>query len=137
MAYNICQERELARDVVQDGFMGILGSDLVFTDVSHAQRYLTGCVKNAAFMRLNYESRIRAMRHDFVHCNNDHNPIADKIRHFVNRLKCPMVRAIIHELYFSGKTRTEVAQQYEIDRHTVAAKEKKGLEQLYNILINR
>lgn len=134
VACNICKDRELAKDIVQDGFIKILGSTETFMDISHARRYLTGCVKNAAFARLNKEKRIKAMRHDFIESVSVNEPLIARMRGLVAKLNCPMIRTIIHELYFNEKSQIEVSQQYDIDRHTVATKEKKGLKQLLYII---
>lgn len=134
VAFNVCEDRELAKDIVQDGFIGILGSAEVFADTAHARRYLTGCIKNAAFARLTKERRIKAMRHDFIVSDKREETLCHKLRGLVAKLKCPTTRTIIQDLYFNGKTRTELATLYEIDRHTISAKEQKGLKQLKLIL---
>lgn len=129
VAFNICHNRELAKDIVQEGFIKILGSQETFIDIPHARRYLTGCVKNAAFKVLNEENRIKAMRHDFVHTENE----LPNFYSLLQKLK-PVTRIILKEIYFNSKSQHSISVQYKISPFLIRSQHRKGLLKLKTLL---
>lgn len=140
VAYNICDRWDMAEDVVQEGFIKILNSQEVFINWRHGRKYLTGCIKNSAFERLNKENRIKAIRKDFIHHDPQHDcmksiSIGRQLAANISKIKCAMSRTIINEIYFYNRTRTEVAELYEISRNTVRNHEKEALDTLLRLYL--
>lgn len=132
VAYNICKKWDVAEDVVQDGFIKILGSKEVFEDWRHGRKYLCGCIRNAAFERLGKESRLKAIRRDFI---EPHTTVSDQIAVNLYKLKSAISRTILDEIYFHNRTRREVSEEYKMARETVARYEEKGLKELKMLMV--
>lgn len=139
VAFNICDRWDMAEDIVQDGFIKILGSKEVFFDWRHGRKYLTGCIKNACFERLNKEGRIMAARKDFL--LNDapddsyRASLGSKLVAGISKIKSAMSQTVIREIYLHNRTRQEVGQLYEISRKTVGRQEQQGLYELKKLYI--
>lgn len=117
----------MSEDIVQEGFMKILGSKEEFLDWHHARRYLCGCIRNAAFERLNKETRLKAIVRDFI----DPAPsIAVEITINFFKLKAAISRTIIKEIYYNNRSRREIAKEYSISREAVSRYERKALKEL-------
>lgn len=132
VAYHIVENRELAKDVLQDAFLGILNSNVNFESVPHAERYLNSCIKNAAFKRLSRERRQRAMICDFLESDR---PNLNWIHRLINKLACCTCRTIIKERYLGGQTHREIATRHEVSHNYVINKEKEALKILKKYMV--
>lgn len=138
VAFNICEKWDVAEDVVQDGFIKIITSKELFTDWQHGRRYLTGCIKNAAFERLGKEKRIQAIRRDYVTSDTRRNiPLEIKLIAAISKIKSSMSRVVINEIYFHNKTRREICKMYHISRDSIKREEKNGLNELSKLIVNQ
>lgn len=135
VAYRLCDRWDMAEDIVQDGFIKILTCKIDFMDWHHARRYITGCIRNAAFERLGREARIRAMIIDaLMNEEHIHKSICVSLAASISKLKSEMSRVILKEIYWHNRTRKEVATIYQIDKKTVSKKEQDALVELRKML---
>lgn len=137
VAYNICERIDMSEDLVQDGFIRILTAKATFMSWQDARRYTAICIKHAAFERLGRESRAQAIRRDFVRTDDPRRMKMEvRVLAAFSKMKSLANQRILKEIYFHGKTRKELARQYEVKPATITRKEKIALGEL-SLLFNQ
>jgi len=134
IAYRICESVDMAQDIIHDGFIGALRTEEVFTDSIHARKYLTGCIKNAAFKRIAKDKRIKAMRVDFLQA--DRGPdLRGWLIASIQKIRHPLAKVIVRERYVNGKTQKEILSIYGISKGYAINLENKAIKQLKLIMV--
>lgn len=137
VAYNICERVDMAEDLVQDGFIRILMAKADFYTWQDARRYVSICIKHAAFERLSREKRLQAIRRDFVRPDDPRRMKMEvRILAAFSKMKSFANQKILKEIYFYGKTRKELAKEYEVKPATIARQEQIALGEL-SLLFNQ
>lgn len=134
VAFRICENRELAKDIVQDAFLSVLAAGNDLQSIINLEAYIVTCVKNVAYKRLSKDRRERAMIRDFLQVDKEDDPIPEWLHKFVNRLSGTS-RTVIKERYFNDRSQTELATQFHVSRLYLRIKEKEALKILKKYMV--
>lgn len=137
-AQTYVQDREIAKDIVQDIFLILIKSKEKFTSIENLKIYLYSAVKNKCLKHIRHENVKERYQH-YVRSNEEQERIYqerildEEVYNLLNQAiegLPPQCKNVIL-LTLEGKNNTEIAESLKISIETVKSHKKSGKKMLY------